>query len=153
MASLGIRTTTLVIHSSRPSQNMWTVSDLLQAWEGGGWLPSPPLESLWCECNNVTDCQGSVIKHAFLPPGDRQYGGQSAWLVESERCSGRCIHLWWYFLQQVMGSILWLTFMEQQSGGSIPLCTSACFCSILSFTDFVDRSSIHIWSKDLCQSH
>ena len=46
---------------------------------------------------------------------------------------------------QVMGGILWLTSMEWWSGGSIPLHTSACFCSILSFTPFCRPEVLFIY--------
>ena len=58
MASPGGRTTALVICSLTLSWNMSTISNALQTQKCGGWLPPPPLESLWCECNNTSNFQG-----------------------------------------------------------------------------------------------
>ena len=60
IASPSARTTASAIHSSRPSWDMSAISSPLHAWEGGGWMPPPSLKTLWHECNQTSNCLGSL---------------------------------------------------------------------------------------------
>ena len=92
IASPGAMITVSAIHSLRPSWNMSAINQPLQAWEGGGWSPTPPSWSLWYGHNSMIDlCVGVNLSTLSQ---QRLLGWQSAGLHESEGHLGRSTHMW-----------------------------------------------------------